>query len=87
VATGSTVAGDVCRANFSLELEVVVKPATQQLQYQSVHDKREDNIAWAPTGVIDISRPERWCYIFFSSKDELPDGEIERAGAMTQFLK
>ena len=70
-----------------LELEIVVNPATHQLQYQKAPDKREDNIVWAPMGVIDILRPERWGYIFFSSKDELPDGEIERAGAMTQFLK
>ncbi|KAG7389169.1 hypothetical protein PHYPSEUDO_010971 [Phytophthora pseudosyringae] len=90
LTTGRTVAGDVWRVNFSrvqYELETVVNADTNQLQYQKVPDKREDNIVWAPTGVIDIHRPERWGYVFFSSENELPGGELELAGAMTGFLE
>jgi hypothetical protein len=89
VTTGCTVAGDVWRVNFSrvqYELETVVDPDTQQLQYEKVPDMREDNIVWAPTGVIDIHRPERWGYVFFSSENELPGGELELASARTGFL-
>uniref|UniRef100_H3H9P2 FAD-binding domain-containing protein n=1 Tax=Phytophthora ramorum TaxID=164328 RepID=H3H9P2_PHYRM len=50
-------------------------------------EQREDNIVWAPTGVVDIHRPERWGYVFFSSEDEQPGGELELAGAMTGFLE
>ncbi|KAG7396994.1 hypothetical protein PHYBOEH_001444 [Phytophthora boehmeriae] len=85
-----TVAGDVWRVNFSrvqYELESVVNPDTQQLYYDKAPDKREDNIVWAPTGVIDIHRPERWGYVFFSSQDELPGGEMELASTMTGFLE
>ncbi|KAG2966215.1 hypothetical protein PC121_g24365, partial [Phytophthora cactorum] len=90
VTTGRTVAGDVWRVNFSrvqYELETVVNADTNQLQYQKVPDKREDNIVWAPTGVIDIHRPERWGYVFFSSENELPGGELELASAMSGFLE
>ncbi|GMF13033.1 unnamed protein product [Phytophthora lilii] len=90
VARTSTVAGDVWRVNFSrvqYELETVVNPDTHQLQYQKVPEKREDNIVWASTGVIDIHRPERWGYVFFSSENELPGGELELASAMTGFLE
>ncbi|KAE9335216.1 hypothetical protein PF008_g13594 [Phytophthora fragariae] len=90
VTTTNTVAGDVWRVNFSrvqYELETVVNVDTQQLQYQKVPDKREDNIVWAPTGVIDIHRPERWGYVFFSSENELPGGELELSSAMNGFLE
>lgn len=90
LATTSTVAGDVWRVDFSrvqYELETVVNVDTQQLQYQKVPDKREDNIVWAATGVIDIHRPERWGYVFFSSENELPGGELELSSAMTGFLE
>ncbi|RLN96504.1 hypothetical protein BBJ28_00012520 [Nothophytophthora sp. Chile5] len=88
--TPSTVAGDVWRVNFSrveYELGTVVKPETQQLQFQKVPDRREDNIVWAPTGVVDIHRPERWGYVYFSSQDELSGGESELASAMSEFLE
>ncbi|KAG1688068.1 hypothetical protein DVH05_004384 [Phytophthora capsici] len=89
ITTGRTVAGDVWRVNFSrvqYELETVVNADTNQLQYQKVPDTREDNIVWAPTGVVDIHRPERWGYVFFSSENELPGGELELSGAMSGFL-
>uniref|UniRef100_A0AAV1TUW9 Carbohydrate-binding domain-containing protein n=1 Tax=Peronospora matthiolae TaxID=2874970 RepID=A0AAV1TUW9_9STRA len=88
--TNCTVAGNVWRVNFSrvqYELETAVDPDTQQVQYQKVRDKREDNIVWAPTGVIDIHRPERWGYVLFSSEEELADGELELAGAMATYLE
>ncbi|KAL4146288.1 hypothetical protein PRNP1_012154 [Phytophthora ramorum] len=90
MTTSRTVAGDVWRVNFSrvqYELETVVNADTQQLQYAKVPEQREDNIVWAPTGVVDIHRPERWGYVFFSSEDEQPGGELELAGAMTGFLE
>ncbi|KAF4133167.1 Carbohydrate family 9 binding domain-like [Phytophthora infestans] len=90
VTTGKTQAGDVWRVNFSrvqYDLETVVDVDTNQLKYQKVPDKREDNIVWAPTGVIDIHRPERWGFVFFSSENELPGGELELASAMTGFLE
>ncbi|GMF58431.1 unnamed protein product [Phytophthora fragariaefolia] len=90
LTTTCTVAGDVWRVNFSrvqYELETVVNADTQQLQYQKVPDKREDNIVWAATGVIDIHRPERWGYVFFSSENELPGGELELSSAMSGFLE
>ncbi|ETL41645.1 hypothetical protein, variant 2 [Phytophthora nicotianae] len=90
VTSSKTVAGNVWRVNFSrvqYELQTVVDEDTNQLQFQKVPDKREDNIVWAPTGVIDIHRPERWGYVFFSSENELPGGELELASAMSGFLE
>lgn len=85
----SAKAGDVWRVNFSrvqYELEVVVDEESSELCYEKVPDKREDNIVWAPTGVIDIHRPEKWGFVFFSSQDELPGGEDELASTMAEFL-
>ncbi|CAI5728492.1 unnamed protein product [Hyaloperonospora brassicae] len=89
-ATSSTVTGNVWRVNFSrvqYELETTVDPDTQQVQYRKVQGKPEDNIVWAPTGVIDIHRPERWGYVLFSSTDDLTCGELELASAMTTYLE
>lgn len=85
----SAKAGDVWRVNFSrvqYVLEVVVDEESSELCYEKVPDKREDNIVWAPTGVVDIHRPEKWGFVFFSSQDELPGGEEELASAMAEFL-
>lgn len=85
----SATAGDVWRVNFSrvqYALETVVDADTGELRYEKVPETREDNIVWAPTGVIDIHRPEKWGFVLFSSQQELPDGEAELARAMTEFL-
>lgn len=81
--------GDVWRVNFSrvqYELQVVLNDDTQQLQYEKVPDKKEDNIVWAPTGVIDIHRPEKWGVVFFSSQDDFVLGEQELETARLAFL-
>lgn len=85
----SAKAGDVWRVNFSrvqYELEVIVDEESSELCYEKVPDKREANIVWASTGVIDIHRPEKWGFVFFSSQNELPGGEDELASAMAEFL-
>lgn len=82
--------GDVWRVNFSrvqYQLETVVNKDTGALQYKKRQDTKEDNIVWAPMGVIDIHRPEKWGIVFFSSQDELPGGEEELASAMEGFLR
>lgn len=81
--------GDVWRVNFSrvqYALATVVDADSRELRYEKVPDRREDNIVWAPTGVIDIHRPEKWGVVFFSSEQELPGGESELASARIEFL-
>lgn len=81
--------GDVWRVNFSrvqYQLQVVLNVDTQQLHYEKVPDTKEDNIVWAPTGVIDIHRPEKWGVVFFSSQDDRALGEEELATAKIAFL-
>jgi hypothetical protein len=81
--------GDVWRVNFSrvqYQLQVVLNEDTQQLQYEKEPDTKEDNIVWAPTGVIDIHRPEKWGVVFFSSQQELALGQEEFATARIAFL-
>jgi hypothetical protein len=42
-------------------------------QYRKVPDTPEDNWVWAPTGVIDMHRPERWGVLQFTEKkNDLP---------------
>lgn len=86
----SAAPGDVWRVNFSrvqYELTAVVDADTRELRYAKVPDSREANIVWAPTGVVDIHRPEKWGLVFFSSQEELPGGEAELASAMAEFLR
>lgn len=81
--------GDVWRVNFSrvqYQLEAVLNSDTQQLQFAKVPETKEDNIVWAPTGVIDIHRPEKWGFVFFSSQDELSLGQHELKTAGEAFL-
>ena len=35
-------------------------------KYQKVKGKREDNWVWSPQGIIDMHRPERWGYVWFT---------------------
>lgn len=58
-------AGDQIRVNFS---RVEWKTNVQDGQYVKVPDTREHNWVWAPTGVIDIHRPEFWGFVQFSDK-------------------
>lgn len=84
------LAGDVWRVNFSrvqYELVTVVDEDTRELRYEKMPEKPEANIVWAATGVIDIHRPEKWGFVFFSSQQELPGGEDELASAMAEFLQ
>ena len=37
----------------------------------------EYNWVWSPTGVINMHEPEKWAYVFFSSKDPGDDSEFE----------
>ncbi|KAF1325127.1 hypothetical protein FI667_g9479, partial [Globisporangium splendens] len=86
----TALAGDVWRVNFSrvqYELDVVVDEESSELCYDKVPGKPEANIVWAPTGVIDIHRPEKWGFVFFSSQQELPGGESELASAMAEYLE
>ncbi|GLE02755.1 hypothetical protein PINS_up011610 [Pythium insidiosum] len=85
----SAQAGDVWRVNFSrvqYELQIVKDDVTNGLRYEKVPDRREDNIVWAPTGVIDIHRPEKWGFLFFSSSDDEKNGLQELNAAMDDFL-
>ncbi|KAL7691001.1 putative Carbohydrate-binding domain, family 9 [Plasmopara halstedii] len=89
VTTSRTVSGDIWRVNFlrvQYELETVMNEDINQLQYQKVPNKSAEYIAWAPTGVMDIHRPEKWGYVFFSSENELVGGELELASVLTGFL-
>ncbi|ETV96802.1 hypothetical protein H310_10099 [Aphanomyces invadans] len=55
-------AGDVWRMNFSrVHYDLLVEKG----KYVKVPDRREYNFVWAPTGVIDIHRPEKWAYVAF----------------------
>uniref|UniRef100_K3WTH1 Carbohydrate-binding domain-containing protein n=1 Tax=Globisporangium ultimum (strain ATCC 200006 / CBS 805.95 / DAOM BR144) TaxID=431595 RepID=K3WTH1_GLOUD len=86
----TALAGDVWRVNFSrvqYELDVVVDKESSELCYEKVPNKPEANIVWAPTGVIDIHRPEKWGFMFFSSQQELPGGESELASTMAEYLE
>lgn len=43
-------------------------------QYRKVPGTAEDNWVWAPTGVIDMHRPERWGVVQFTERtSDLPD--------------
>lgn len=54
--------GDLWRLNFSrVEWDVEVTNGTTK----KVAGRPEHNWVWAPTGVIDIHRPERWGYLQF----------------------
>ncbi|TMW55254.1 hypothetical protein Poli38472_013145 [Pythium oligandrum] len=82
-------AGDVWRVNFSrvqYQLMTVLDEETNELQYAKVPDTREDNIVWAPTGVIDIHRPEKWGFVLFSSASDEHEGILELNKAMETFL-
>ena len=57
--------GDHWRMNFSRvqwEHEIV------DGNYQKVKGKREANWVWSPQGIIDMHRPERWGYVWFTKK-------------------
>ncbi|ETV69375.1 hypothetical protein H257_14978 [Aphanomyces astaci] len=55
-------AGDVWRMNFSrVQYDLLV----QHGRYVKVPNQREYNFVWAPTGVIDIHRPEKWSFVAF----------------------
>ena len=44
-------------------------------KYQKVKDIREDNWVWSPQGIIDMHRPERWGYVWFTKAKQF-DGEM-----------
>jgi hypothetical protein len=57
--------GDQWRINFSrVEWQHEVIDGT----YRRVPDTPEDNWVWAPTGVIDMHRPERWGILQFTDR-------------------
>jgi hypothetical protein len=81
--------GDVWRVNFSrvqYQLRTVLDDVTQQLVYEKLPDTREDNIVWAPTGVVDIHRPEKWGFVLFASATDEHEGIQELNQAMERFL-
>ena len=64
--------GDYWRLNFS---RVQWTTEVQDGEYKKVHrpDGKplpEDNWVWAPTGVIDIHRPQYWGFLFFTENGE-----------------
>ncbi|KAI9920070.1 hypothetical protein PsorP6_015946 [Peronosclerospora sorghi] len=62
------VATQIWRVNFS---RVQYELETVERAYKKVAGTSEQNIVWAPTGVIDIHRPEKWGYVFFSTHTDL----------------
>ena len=74
-------AGDYWRLNFS---RVQWRCEVKDGEYRKVTgpDGRslpEDNWVWAPTGVIDIHRPQYWGFLFFTENgEEYPIPEDER---------
>ncbi|MDY3553713.1 carbohydrate-binding family 9-like protein [Gemmata sp. JC717] len=62
--TGAPRDGDQWRINFSrVEWDIQVNGG----QYTKVKNRPEHNWVWAPQGVIDMHRPERWGYLQFST--------------------
>lgn len=55
--------GDHWRMNFS---RVEWKHEIVGGKYQKVKGEREDNWVWSPQGIIDMHRPERWGYVWFT---------------------
>jgi hypothetical protein len=56
--------GDQWRINFSrVERDTEIADG----KYRKVKGKPEHNWVWSPQGVIDMLRPERWCYLQFST--------------------
>ncbi|CCI43468.1 unnamed protein product [Albugo candida] len=81
-------AGDIWRVNFSrvqYKLETVRNQAGV-LSYEKKPNCREDNIVWAPTGVIDIHRPEKWGIVFFASDTSHATGVLELKDAQKRYL-
>ena len=64
--------GDHWRMNFS---RVEWKHEVIEGKYQKVKGLREDNWVWSPQGIIDMHRPERWGYVWFTKAKRF-QGEI-----------
>nr|CCA19141.1 conserved hypothetical protein [Albugo laibachii Nc14] len=80
-------AGDVWRVNYSrvqYELETVNDNGIPR--YVKKPNCREDNIVWAPTGVIDIHRPEKWGIVFFASDSCHSTGSLEFQDTQERYL-
>ncbi|MDH6305396.1 hypothetical protein M2459_001849 [Parabacteroides sp. PF5-5] len=62
--------GDQIRMNFSrVEWETKVEDGKYiKVPFKGEEKIREHNWVWAPTGVIDIHRPELWGFVQFSEK-------------------
>ncbi|OQS06206.1 hypothetical protein THRCLA_01747 [Thraustotheca clavata] len=61
-------AGDSWRMNFSrvhYDLNIEKNNETGKDHYVKVPNQREYNYVWAPTGIIDIHRPEKWAFVYF----------------------
>ena len=56
--------GDHWRMNFS---RVEWKHQIVDGKYQKTKGEREDNWVWSPQGIIDMHRPERWGYVWFTN--------------------
>jgi len=60
--------------NFSrvhYELDVIPDKVSGESLYVKTPGLPEKNYVWAPTGVIDIHRPEKWAYVIFVSDHTL----------------
>ena len=55
-------------------------------KYRKVKGKREDNWVWSPQGIVDMHRPERWGYVWFtrdaSPKDAPSDASLQVRDAL-----
>ena len=82
-SNGAPKPGDYWRLNFS---RVQWKCEVKDGEYRKLlgSDGRplpEDNWVWAPTGVIDIHRPQYWGFLFFTENGEkypIPEDEKRR---------
>ena len=77
------VPGDYWRLNFS-RVQWTCEIADGEYRKVLDSDGRplpEDNWVWAPTGVIDIHRPQYWGFLFFTENGEeypIPEDERQR---------
>lgn len=80
--------GDNWRINFS---RVEWRHIVDDGKYKKLPKTREDNWVWSPQGIIDMHRPERWGYVWFTKKRKaktkrhLPETHAMRELLMTVY--
>lgn len=76
--------GDNWRFNYSrVEWQHLIEDG----QYKKLPKTREDNWVWSPQGIIDMHRPERWGYVWFTKKKRAKVGhQLAETHAMRELL-